>query len=156
MRRAIQWCALLILAPSLGAQETPPPAEPVLASLAPARPVVRLRADQARVTGRLLAAGGGRAALGIGADTQVVWLRAVDSVWTRGRAWKTGAIVGGAVGMALLGAFTSVIVSGLCEVDCDNAGLEGAVVGGLVGLGGGALLGAAVGAAIPKWKRRFP
>jgi hypothetical protein len=146
---------LLLLAAPLGAQQASTP-EAVLAALVRRGPVVRLRTDQARMTGKLLAAGNGVATLQAAGATRIVALSAVDTVWVRGRAVVTGAIVGGAAGMVALGALTSVLASGLCESDCSNAGTEGALIGGAVGLGGGALLGAAIGAAIPRWKRRFP
>jgi hypothetical protein len=145
----------LLLTVPLDAQTAPRTADSVLASLAPRGPVVRLRTDQARVTGRLLAAGSDGATLATGDGTQLIPAGVIDSVWVRGRAWKTGAIVGGAAGMVALGAFTGLIVHATCETsECGT--VAAAFAGGGIGLAGGALLGAAIGAAFPKWKRRFP
>lgn len=81
----------------------------------------------------------------------------IDKLWVRGRATKTGAIIGGIVGL-LAGVGYGLLVG---EVICNNEDCNadtGAVVaavglgGALVGAGGGAL----IGAAIPKWHLRFP
>ena len=77
----------------------------------------------------------------------------IDTLWTRGTAVKTGAIVGALTGLAL-----GVVAGATCnewgEGDCptDTAMLA---LGG-IGLGGGALLGSLFGLAIPKWHRRYP
>ena len=78
------------------------------------------------------------------------------SSWVRGRATKTGMLVGAVTGAIATGIFVGLVVAAVCEVDCDNAGLEGGLVGFGIGAVGGALVGAAIGAAIPKWRLRFP
>ncbi len=81
-----------------------------------------------------------------------VSLGSVDTLWVRGRRIKTGAIVGGILGVAS-GIFLGSIVDAVCEFDCrDNS----EVTIGLLGGGTGMVVGAVVGAAIPKWKRAFP
>jgi hypothetical protein len=80
--------------------------------------------------------------------------RRVDSLWVReGTHAGRGALIGGAVGAAFLGA----VFSGLCQPreGCTNRGvaiLAGAVVGAVPG----SLLGALIGLAVPKWQRRIP
>jgi hypothetical protein len=128
----------------------------VLAPLVPKTSLVRLRAQGIETTGRLIALTSGVATLETETGNRTASLASVDSIWVRGRATKTGAIVGGIGGAVLFGAFVGYAVSGLCEVDCDNSFLEGALVGGALGLGGGAILGAGIGALIPKWRLRFP
>ena len=77
----------------------------------------------------------------------------IDTLWTRGTAVKTGAIVGALTGLAL-----GVVAGATCnewgEGDCptDTAMLA---LGG-IGLGGGALLGSLFGLVIPKWHRQYP
>jgi len=144
---------LLLSAPGL-AQE-PRTADAALTPLAPRGKVVRLRTDQARIIGRLIAAERGAVTLDTEDGSRVVAMQGIDTVWVRNRAWKTGAIVGGAVGMVALGVFAGLVVHATCETSqCGT--FEAALGGGALGLAGGALLGAAIGAAFPKWSRRFP
>ena len=154
MRLAATLSFMLILSVPVLSQE-PGSVEAALTPLVPRGKVVRLRADQARFTGRLLSAERGVATLDTGQGTRVVALQGIDTVWVRNRAWKAGAIVGGAMGMVALGVFTGLVVHATCETsDCGTA--AAALAGGGIGLAGGALLGAAIGAAFPRWSRRFP
>ena len=148
----VSFLLLLLGAPSLVAQT----ADSVLAPLVPKTSLVRLRTEGTRVTGRLIALTSGVATLETDSGNRSASLATVDSIWVRGRATRTGAIVGGIAGAVLFGAFVGYVAEGICEVDCDNSFLEGALVGGALGLGGGALLGAGIGALIPKWRLRFP
>ena len=117
--------------------------------------LVRLRSEGARLTGRLIAVGGGVATVETETGRRGVSLSGVDTVWVRGRAAGTGAVVGGIAGAVGLGIFTALVVDAMCETDdCETAGAG--LVGGLIGGAGGALLGAGIGALIPKWKRRWP
>jgi len=77
-----------------------------------------------------------------------------DTLWSRERSVKQGAIVGGIAGVAG-GIFLGVIANALCEYDCGSSAGYAAAGGLLVGVGGAAL-GSLVGAAIPRWKRRTP
>jgi hypothetical protein len=131
-------------------------AEEVLRPEAGKRSVVRLQLQGTRVTGRLVALSAGAAQIEAVAGLRSVSLAAVDSVWVRGRATKTGMLVGAVTGAIVTGIFVGLVVSAMCEVDCDNVGLEGGLVGFGIGAVGGALVGAAIGAAIPRWRLRFP
>lgn len=76
----------------------------------------------------------------------------IDTLWTRGRSVKTGAIAG-----ALIGGALGVGLGVLCGEqmsDC-NTGEAVALFGG-VGLGGGGLVGALLGLAVPGWHRTYP
>jgi uncharacterized membrane-anchored protein len=148
----ISFLILVLCAPALAAQS----ADSVLAPLVPKTSMIRLRTQGTEMTGRLLALTSGVATLETTSGNRTASLASVDSIWVRGRATKSGAIIGGVAGAVLFGAFVGYAVSGLCEVDCDNSFIEGALVGGALGLGGGALLGAGIGALIPKWRLRFP
>jgi len=148
-------CPLLVLILSAGPLAAQS-ADSVLAPLVPKSSMVRLRMQGTEMTGRLLALTSGVATLGTEAGNRTATLASVDSIWVRGHATKTGAIVGGIVGTVIGAVLVGVAVDALCEVDCDNAGFEGAVVGGALGLGAGGLLGAGIGALIPKWRLRFP
>lgn len=76
----------------------------------------------------------------------------IDTLWTRGTSVKTGAIAGALVGGAL-----GVGLGVLCgeELSDCNTGEAVALFGG-IGLGGGGLLGALLGLAIPSWHRQHP
>ncbi len=92
----------------------------------------------------------------LSADPQPLQVPAttIDTLWIRGTAVKTGAIVGavilGALGTAL-GAW-----AGAASTDHDFQTGQAILAGGGVGLLGGALLGSVTGLAIPKWHRRYP
>lgn len=76
----------------------------------------------------------------------------IDTLWTRGSSAKIGAIAGALIGAALgtgLG-----VLCGETGNDC-NTGEAIALFGG-IGLGGGGLLGAVIGAGLPRWHRRYP
>ena len=128
----------------------------VLAPLVPKSSLVRLRSRGTEVTGRLIGLTSGVATLETEFGNRTATLATVDSIWVRGRASKTGAIAGGIAGAVLFGAFVGYVNHQLCEVDCGGAFGKGALVGGALGLGGGALIGVGVGALIPKWRLRFP
>jgi hypothetical protein len=76
----------------------------------------------------------------------------IDTLWTRGTAVKTGAIAG-----ALIGGALGVGLGVLCgeQVEDCHTGEAVALFGG-IGLGGGGLLGALFGLAIPRWHRQHP
>jgi hypothetical protein len=79
----------------------------------------------------------------------------VDSLWVRGSSWKTGAIVGSAIG-TVAGALLGAGYAGFCnEGSCPSTGAY-AVVGGLGGLVSVGLIGSLIGAAVPKWHSRWP
>jgi len=82
----------------------------------------------------------------------------VDRLWVRGHSTGRGALIGAGVGLAAGLVFGLLISSVACEPvdggDCTTA--EVMAVTGLVGVAGGAALGAGIGYAIPTWKLRFP
>jgi hypothetical protein len=81
----------------------------------------------------------------------------IDSLWVRGRATKTGALVGGLVGaLAGVGAglFISQVICNNPDCDADDAAVVLSLGAG--GVAGGALVGALIGSAVPKWHLRFP
>jgi hypothetical protein len=78
----------------------------------------------------------------------------IDTLWTRGNAGKTGAIVG-AVILGTLGAALGAVACPAMEENCPGTAVNMLLVGG-VGLAGGAVLGGVTGVAIPKWHRRYP
>ncbi len=131
-------------------------ASEVLESRLRRTPTVRLGADGARVTGRLIALGGGGASLETALGPRVVPLASIDSIWIRGRATKTGLLIGAGAGAVVAAVFLGTVVPAVCETDCEHAGRDAALAGFAIGAVGGGLLGAAVGTAFPKWRRRYP
>ena len=107
------------------------------------------------VTGRYAAVDDGR--LGVRAEsgtTDTLRLTELQALSVRGRQTKTGAIVGGSLGLAF-GLFVGYMVGALCEsADCDRG--EPFLVTIPLFAGSGSLIGAAIGAAFPKWKKVYP
>lgn len=118
--------------------------------------VVRATLSDGRtITGRYAALGDGR--LGVRSEsgaTDTLTLTRIQTLAVRGRHTKTGAIIGGAAGLAA-GIFVGYMVHGVCDAaECD--GVRPYLLAIPLFSGGGALLGAAIGAAIPKWKKVYP
>ena len=128
---------------------------PVLPQVDPGK-YVRARLDPDRtVSGHFVPVGDGR--LGIRHDagvTDTLRLAELRELSVRGRHTKAGAILGGIAG-AGVGTFVAIMVTALCETDDCRGGRPFAIAIPLFGAGG-ALLGAAVGTAFPKWKRVYP
>jgi hypothetical protein len=75
----------------------------------------------------------------------------IDTLWARGKATKTGALLG-----ALLGAGIGIVVATQAVEEGETPGTEWI---GAFGVGGalvGGSLGALIGSAFPRWNRRYP
>jgi hypothetical protein len=109
-----------------------------------------------RYEGRLLQRGPDHLVLSAEPEPLRIPATTIDTLWTRGNAGVTGAIVGGlvlgALGVALGAAWAEDVRNTEPDVD-KGAAMQ---IGGGVGLAGGALLGGLIGLAIPKWHRRYP
>jgi hypothetical protein len=84
----------------------------------------------------------------------------VDSLWVRGRATWTGALVGAAVATPLSALFVSVVCIAYAGSEGDGSTPDrcpwaGVVLLSAIGGAGGALIGAGVGALVPKWRLRY-
>lgn len=115
---------------------------------------VRLH-DGSRVEGAVAAVADAPLALRLAHPESLVPATAIDSLWLRGRATGTGAIVGALP----VGAATTAVALGFCEAysPVDGCDLWGPATLPVIlgGFGGGALLGAGVGALIPKWRLKY-
>jgi hypothetical protein len=76
----------------------------------------------------------------------------VDSLWVLGSHAGSGALIGGAVGGIGLGVLAAAVAN---SFNCKSCTSDVAEVR-LVGAAGGALIGALIGAAVPKWRLRVP
>jgi hypothetical protein len=149
--------AALVAAPlaPARAQERAPALQPAIAATPlMTRVRVELR-DRRRVIGTLREVG--TDAFTIAVDSaSALSLRYDDAsrFWRRGRATKTGAIVGGIAG-GLTGAFFGVLAHGLCEYNCGGSFTGSAAIGAVIVGGIGAGAGAIIGAALPRWNERW-
>ena len=108
--------------------------------------------DVGRHEGRVLERSSELVVLSAKAEPLRVPATAIDTLWTRGNAVKTGAIVGGLTGLAL-----GVLAGATCNDWGEDCPTDTAMLAlGGIGLGGGTLLGSLFGLAIPKWHRRYP
>jgi hypothetical protein len=155
--RVVLLCSLVLVgAPDPApAQAGPSTSGGVLSRIRPGAMVRARLGPERTITGTYLPIGDGR--LGVSAErgtTDTLRLDELGELAVRGRHTRTGAIVGGAAGVAL-GAFIGLIITATCDAAaCDRVGPYFVTVP-LFGAGG-ALLGGAVGAAIPKWRRVLP
>lgn len=158
MRRGL--LALLMLLPRPGEAQTPvdSQAHPVWRAVARIEPgtTVRLRdRTQGRLEGPLVSATPSAIRLAGAVGAAPIPLDRVDSLWVRGRATKTGAIIGAVPG-AVGGAFLGMVANELGCQESGDACPEAVPLLGLAGAAAGALAGALVGSLIRKWHRRVP
>jgi hypothetical protein len=125
-----------------------------LARLRPGKEVRLHTAELGRLEGRLLSLSDSAVTVGMSPAETSVALAEIDTLWQRGSAAKTGAIVGGIVG-GLAGAVGGALITAL-DYSYDTGPGAGAAGGGAIGVVTGALLGGAIGAVIPRWRRRMP
>ena len=107
-----------------------------------------------RLTGTFLRSRDGMLLLKADGGERSLPIADMTGLWVRGRSVKQGALLGAFVlgaGGAVLG-----VAAGSCDVEGRSSAGECAVFLGVVGAASGALLGALIGAATPKWHRRYP
>jgi hypothetical protein len=145
--------AALVVAPATITSQVPEGAPARVAALRPGS-TLRLALGPRRVEGQFIAAGGDSILL------RSVRVRAadVDTAWVRKRAVGRGAVIGGLVGGVVGAVFLRTLVVGLCDTGdgCKDDELPALGVGFAIGAGSGGLLGAAIGAFLPVWKRIHP
>lgn len=108
--------------------------------------------DGRRVQGRFEGLTSNSVRVSFDGTGESVDLDRLTAAWVRGRHTKAGAIVGGAAGLGL-GVYIGLIANALCETsDCGSAYF----LAPAIFIPAGALVGAAVGAAIPNWRRIIP
>jgi hypothetical protein len=163
---SIAMLTVLVLAATAGdaAAQAPTPAavseqQAAIRALRDSQRVRLVTPALARQEGRLLGHEGDTLMLDRGADSLLhIWAMDVDSLWVRGTSWKTGAIVGSALG-TVAGAVLGVVVADVCNEGqgeiCPSSGAAGLVLG-LGGLVSGGLIGSLIGSAVPKWHSRWP
>ena len=79
----------------------------------------------------------------------------IEKLWVLGRATKSGAETGAVIGL-VGGAVVGVLVAEYSSNESvENNGIEGAIIGSLVGAGLLGLLGAVIGEAVPQWNEIY-
>jgi len=131
------------------------PLEAAVRTLKPGE-TVRIRVHGGdRIESRIRSLRAESLALQLVGDSAGFDVAAIDSLWVRGTATRTGAIAGAAV----VGLASVAFWAGLCQALSDGPGgctEWGRVTGySLAGAGAGALIGAGVGALVPKWRLRY-
>lgn len=142
----------LVLVSDLGGQA---PLEAAVRTLKPGQ-TVRIRVHgRDRIESRIRSLQAESLTLQLVGDSAAFDVAAIDSLWVRGRATRTGAIAGAAV----VGVASFAFWGGLCTALNDGPGGckdWGRVTAySVAGAGGGALIGAGVGALVPKWRLRY-
>lgn len=148
---------LLSVAPPVEAQDTLSVAAR-LVMRQPAGIVVRLNAGNELVTGVLDHVTEG--SVHLTSPTYVVPLRSITDAWLQrrstGRGGRIGAVIGAPSGAALFG-LGALVLTGLCEYDCEDWGagevFVATVIGAATGAAVGYLTGALIGASVPRWER---
>jgi hypothetical protein len=142
----------LVLVSDLGGQA---PLQAAIRTLKPGQ-TVRIRVHGGdRIESRIRSLQAESITLQLVGDSAAFDIAAIDSLWVRGRATRTGAIAGAAVVGIASFAFWAALCEGLSE---GPGGCKewGTVTGfSVAGAGGGALIGAGVGALVPKWRLRY-
>lgn len=143
----------LVLAFDLGGQA---PLEAAIRTLKPGQ-TVRIRVHGGdRIEARIRSLQAEALALQLVGDSAAFDVAAIDSLWVRGRATRTGAIAGAAVVGVASFAFWAALCEGLSSEGSGGCTEWGTVSAfSVAGAGGGALIGAGVGALVPKWRLRY-
>jgi hypothetical protein len=142
----------LVLVSDLGGQA---PLEAAVRTLKPGQTVRIWVHGGDRIESRIRSLRAESLSLQLVGDSGAFDVAAIDSLWVRGTATRTGAIAGAAV----VGVASVAFWAALCQGLSDGRGgctEWGRVTGySLAGAGAGALIGAGVGALVPKWRLRY-
>jgi hypothetical protein len=150
-RIALALCTLVLVS-DLGGQA---PFEAAVGTLRPGQ-TVRIRIHGGNtIESRIRSLQAKSLTLQLVGDTAAFDVAAIDSLWVRGQATRTGAIAGAAVIGVASFAFWAATCSALSDGPggCKEWGRVTAY--SMVGAVGGALIGAAVGALHSKWRLRY-
>jgi hypothetical protein len=107
------------------------------------------------IAGRLSDRGAGSFSLAMDSGSRTLRVDQVEALWVRGRATRTGAVVGGIVGVVsgvLFGLWVEKTFYEGVDPNYAGAAARGGVIFGAAGLA----LGAVIGTAIPKWHQKYP
>jgi len=159
MRRPFLVVSVAVLVAALpqvsGAQVPGPQDSLVLAALARLQPGKGIRVHTAglgRLQGKFASLTDTTVALGTTTGPRSVAVAGIDSLWQRGSAAATGALVGMVIGGVLIGVAGGELCKSFEGGDCTGSFVAGAAIG----VAGGALVGGVIGALIPTWKRKVP
>ncbi len=159
LRRWIVLLGLLLIPSVTNAQGTT--TNPGQRQIASPDPFARLRIGQrvrwmetgsASLEGRVRGRTDSTLLIQSGGGSRSVPRVAIDSLWVRGNAAGQGALIGGATLGVVLGLMAKEIEEGFGGSETNSAFATGFGVGAA----GGLLVGAIIGAAVPRWRRRIP
>jgi hypothetical protein len=144
---------LLLLLPTLAGAQTPDLAtrQAAVQTLSDSEWVRLSSPTFGRLEGRILEHTAAELVLGTGPQPMRIPATSIDTLWTRARPSRTGAIVG-----ALAGTVIGVLIATGTVERGESPGTDYLLVFGVGGAVGGGLLGALVGKAFPSWHRRYP
>ena len=154
MRTPVLLLLLLILLPSFGASQSPQPIprQPSMFETLSDSQWIRVSGNgHAHREARLLTHSGTEIVLDLDSRPVRTPLSAIDTLWERRSASRTGALVGG-----ILGGVAGILVATQAVEEGENAPADYVGVLAVGGTVGGALLGALLGRAFPKWHRLYP
>ena len=160
MRHALTVAMMLILLPlaSASSQEPIPPVQSRAVAVRTLGIGQRVRLDVVqlgRVQGVVFGINESELTLTDDAELKRIALPEIQRLWVRGRATKTGVLVGSVAGLIAGLAYGFLIGEVACaETDCTRT--EVAAIVGLVSGAGGAVVGGSIGLVVHKWHLRFP
>jgi hypothetical protein len=145
---------LMIFLPTVGGAQTPDPLatrQAALRALSDSQWVRLVGAGSGRREGKLLAHSATELVLGREPQPLRVPATSIDTLWVKGTASKSAALIGG-----LLGAGVGVLVATQAVEEGETPGADWVLAIGGGGTLAGGLLGALIGSAFPRWQRRYP
>jgi hypothetical protein len=143
-----------VFLPTFGSAQTPDPVatrQAALQALSDSQWIRLTSASFGRREGQLLAHSATELVLALEPEPLRIPATRIDTLWAKGTASKSGAIVGG-----LLGAGVGVLVATQAVEKGETPGADWVLAIGGGGAVSGGLLGALIGSAFPRWQRRYP
>ena len=158
MKKLLLIAGLASLAAPAHGQQAPSSAIPNAMERVQTGTLLRVRAQRQNIEGRYSGLTPDALVLGITpGNTRPVDFDDITDIWKRGSNWKRGAIIGGIAGAIAVSAALVGFGKAACEQPDGCSGDVPILIGfgTLIGGGGGALLGGALGYAAKRWDRIY-